>query len=405
MANAEALDRRPADTTSSISPRAEKQRPIHRSVRALERNADVFVWWPDNTLVACFNAQITPVTPDILLRWIGMPAESIQEGQIVVKHARLEHRGILDYSMHPLETVGNTTVLSAGVYGCFISDPTEIPKGLAPIEPGIYVRSFKEIRSDHEGHVKANPLLYEPDHLEWYNSDVYDIADALRQQVDVPHNQCVFTGYTSNVAASNAPTPSIITGSSGPTSDAAAKSMGDNASVAPKTVELYWIFPSSMNGENDTRSIDLRKCECWENILPMCVDVHELWFANELSVDVDDGYRIRIFTRAAAAVMAGLPERLDNPNPEWAFYFRLHLLHTLLLRFCGGDICTEYGYRTMADLSARIAEANAVSNREAAIWQTEMGKDALELLDAGIQRDLATSDDEDEASDSEEEEE
>lgn len=34
-------------------------------------------------------------------------------------------------------------------------------------------------------------------------------------------------------------------------------------------------------------SIDLRKCECWENILPMRADVHELWFANELSVDVD----------------------------------------------------------------------------------------------------------------------
>lgn len=55
MANAEALDRRPADTTSSISPRVEKQRPIHRSVRALERNTDVFVWWPDNTLVACMH--------------------------------------------------------------------------------------------------------------------------------------------------------------------------------------------------------------------------------------------------------------------------------------------------------------------------------------------------------------
>lgn len=165
-------------------------------------------------------------------------------------------------------------------------DPTEIPKGLAPIKPGIYVRSFKEIRSDHEGHVKANPLLYEPDHLEWYNSDVsthisrvaqprplsgysdiilvcqvYDIADALRQQVDVPHNQCVFTGYTSNVAACNAPTPSIITGSSGPTSDAAAKSMGDNAGVAPKTVELYWIFPSSMNGEVCTIAVTYHTCQ------------------------------------------------------------------------------------------------------------------------------------------------
>lgn len=100
--------------------------------------------------------------------------------------------------------------------------------------------------------------------------------------------------------------------------------------------------------------------------------------------------------------MTGLPDRLDSPNPEWGLYFRLYLLHSLLLRFCGGDILTEYGYRRMADLSARIAEANAVSNREAAIWKPEMGKDALEFLDAGIQLDLPSSDDENGASGSEE---
>lgn len=99
--------------------------------------------------------------------------------------------------------------------------------------------------------------------------------------------------------------------------------------------------------------------------------------------------------------MAGFPEQLKNPRPEWDFYFRLHLLHTLLLRFCGGDIRTEYGYRRMADLSALIADPGALSNREAAIWKTEMGKDALELLDAGFQLDLATSDEEDGVADSE----
>lgn len=101
--------------------------------------------------------------------------------------------------------------------------------------------------------------------------------------------------------------------------------------------------------------------------------------------------------------MAGLPERLENPNPEWGLYFRLHLLHTRLLRFCGGDIRTEYGYRRMADLGARIADTDAVANRKAAIWETEMGKDALEFLDAGIRLDLPSSDDEDGASDSGEE--
>lgn len=86
--------------------------------------------------------------------------------------------------------------------------------------------------------------------------------------------------------------------------------------------------------------------------------------------------------------MAGFPEQLQNPRPEWDFYFRLHLLHTLLLRFCGGDICQEYGYRMMADFRARLADTATVANREDTIWRSEIGKDALELLDTGKQLDI-----------------
>ncbi len=66
-----------------------------------------------------FNAQIIPVTPETLLRWIGMPDGLISNSQIVVKHVRLEHRGIFDYRVYPLEAVPSSENLSAGVYGCF----------------------------------------------------------------------------------------------------------------------------------------------------------------------------------------------------------------------------------------------------------------------------------------------
>ncbi len=101
--------------------------------------------------------------------------------------------------------------------------------------------------------------------------------------------------------------------------------------------------------------------------------------------------------------MASFPERLENPRPEWAFYFRLHLLHTCLLRFCGGDIYTEYGYRRIADFHALVADTGAVANREDPIWQTEMGKEYLGLLDTGKQVDTETIDDDDGASDGEDE--
>ncbi|EIW54357.1 uncharacterized protein TRAVEDRAFT_52065 [Trametes versicolor FP-101664 SS1] len=396
MANAEALDRCPADTTSNISPLAEKQRPIHRSVRALERNADVFVWWPTNTLIACFNAQVTPVTPEVLLRWIGMPIDMIRSGEIIVKRVRLEHRAVLNYGVHPLELIQGSENLSPGVYGCYfrdIPDPTDIPEDLRPISPGIHVRTFKQIRDDHEGHVRENPWMWPSDQIERTNSKFYTIPDALRSGVTVAHDRCIFTGYPRKATASDTSTDPMSAATTGVTSGAAAED----------PVELYWIVPKKMGGENGTKH--LTKEEWWSsnNILPMCSRVHELWFTNELSVDANDGYRIRTFSEAAASVMAGLPGRLDNPNPEWGLYFRLHLLHTRLLRFCGGDIRTEYGYRRMADLSVLIAKADALASREAAIWKTEMGKDALELLDAGKQLDLPSSDDEDGASDSGEE--
>ncbi|EIW54342.1 uncharacterized protein TRAVEDRAFT_60640 [Trametes versicolor FP-101664 SS1] len=43
---------------------------VHRSDWALERKANVFVWWPTGELIACFNDAVTPVTVQTLLRWL-----------------------------------------------------------------------------------------------------------------------------------------------------------------------------------------------------------------------------------------------------------------------------------------------------------------------------------------------
>lgn len=124
--------------------RPEEHRHVHRSERALARNANVFIWWPglsEARLIACkcirfwltlvvqtdcmimtgFNSEITQVTADTLLRWIGMPAALRLSGEVVLKKVSLEHQGKFRYKLVPLKLSQSSEVLEAGVYGYYFT--------------------------------------------------------------------------------------------------------------------------------------------------------------------------------------------------------------------------------------------------------------------------------------------
>lgn len=143
MSSTAELNQDSVDTSvRTAEARPEEHRYVHRSERALARNANTFIWWPGSSearLTACrclrflltldiltdciimtgFNADVTKVTAQTLLRWIGMPAALRLSGEVVLKKVSLEHQGKLRYKLVPLDPLEPSDVLEAGVYGYF----------------------------------------------------------------------------------------------------------------------------------------------------------------------------------------------------------------------------------------------------------------------------------------------
>ncbi|EIW54349.1 uncharacterized protein TRAVEDRAFT_23447 [Trametes versicolor FP-101664 SS1] len=299
-------------------------------------------------LIACFNSEITQVTAETLLRWIGMPAALRLSGEVVLKKVSLEHQGKFRYKLVPLKLLESSEILEAGVYGYYFPGP----RGAKPIIPALRVKTFKQHREETLQYLETTPH----DHHKWFELEHHNVQDDdVRAEVKIPHNRCIFTGFMSSNAVpqygadgGHAVAQDVTDASGatigGPTAVAIA---GSTDSASAEGVDLRWILPRDMRDTNGAvflwrmRSVDIVDIPLTEaaNVLPMRDAVHELWFANEFSVDVDDEYRIYTFTEAATK--AGLPERLSLPAEAvsshfYDIYLREHMLHTLLLRVNGG---------------------------------------------------------------------
>lgn len=81
----------------------------------------------------------------------------------------------------------------------------------------------------------------------------------------------------------------------------------------------------------------------------------------------------------------GLPERLNAPNPKRESFFREHFLHTTLIRISGGDIHSQDEIHEMyLKVGACMADLDDYGRKidpTDEIWKSEVGKDALELVD------------------------
>ncbi|KAL1945462.1 hypothetical protein VTO73DRAFT_2313 [Trametes versicolor] len=335
---------------------------VHRSDWALERNANVFVWWPTGELIACLNDAVTPVTVQTLIRWLGILASDDDE-TVVIKRVWLEHYDVLAYAPQPLpdsKPLKDSHLLTKGVYGCFVQDPidpTRMPK-TSPWTPLHPTGTFKVLRETRIEKIRLRNTADSADARIAMFMKNTGVSDDMRARSSGPRDRCAFTG-----------------------------SMGDGAGV-----DLHWIFPPFLFDMNETkgapRSYDLaskQACRTVKNVLPMCEAVHKLWFENAFSVDVEDSYRIRTFTQAAVDI--GLLERLIGKPEDLALsekFLREHFFHTTLVRVRNGDIHDQDGILDMigaiANHKADLMEYGAKFDPKDEIWQSEVGRDALELI-------------------------
>lgn len=112
----------------------------------------------------------------------------------------------------------------------------------------------------------------------------------------------------------------------------------------------------------------------------------------DCSVDTDDlapcqdNYRIRAFTQAAVEI--GLLERLIAKPEELELsekFLREHFFHTTLVRVRNGDIHDQDGIldriAAVDNYKADLMDYGALFDPRDEIWQSEVGRDALELID------------------------
>ncbi|KAL1938468.1 hypothetical protein VTO73DRAFT_11491 [Trametes versicolor] len=118
----------------------------------------------------------------------------------------------------------------------------------------------------------------------------------------------------------------------------------------------------------------------------MRADVHRLWLANAISVDVDDGYRIIVFDKTAQAVQFSATLKFDEEDCLRDDCFREHFRYTLAIHLVGGHLIPDdvkHGDVEWFLGNVKFA-ADGVTPRprdlERKKWRTRMGKLALQHI-------------------------
>ncbi|KAI0364242.1 hypothetical protein BV20DRAFT_872458 [Pilatotrama ljubarskyi] len=317
----------------------------HMSALAQSRHANVFVWWPSQPeIIACFNAgTVAEVTAQTWVRWITMILHT--SGELIVRRVTVaEGSEAFQYRLIEGATLGESDALSPGDYVCVYTDRTRR-----------YWRSpFQAYNFGTLAHSK-NVWERESPNAADFRLEEYIIPEALKNEAARRDGgRCVLTGSSS----------------------------GNKTEVV-----VNWIFPSAhihytqaptLYAGTSSEAIDVFRVSA--NLMTMRADLYELWHSNAFSIDVDDGYRMRIFDESALNV--GLPERLDGPRQEWDMFIREHFHYTLIVRVAGGDIGEDYDPATVQafkeSMGLDATEGIVQLDLSDAVWKTPMGAEVLE---------------------------
>ncbi|EIW54341.1 uncharacterized protein TRAVEDRAFT_52050 [Trametes versicolor FP-101664 SS1] len=297
--------------------------PAHLSEKARIRDANVFFWWTSHSntaLLACLNAEVTPVTVQTVLRWMALGAQWSRE--MVIKKVRLRQLGPFLYqalprSEHPLDR--SVVIEPQEIYGFFHPDPKVYLHSL-PLY-GLYYRETLKAGIQAQEEIETSTPV-----PQWF-LDMYfpNFASAISRPLKIE----------------------------------------DLWKTEVKCILPFGERPHSSDSDPSFTSDG--------NVVPMRGDVYELWLGNMFSVDVDDDYRIRTFSRAAAKI--GFPDKLVDPDKRWATFFREHMRYTISVAFFGGDLYIEtQGPEKLALMGA--ARRGDFSDSEK--WQTALGREIMQ---------------------------
>ncbi|EIW54355.1 uncharacterized protein TRAVEDRAFT_52063 [Trametes versicolor FP-101664 SS1] len=272
----------------------------------------------------------------------------------------------------------DSTVLTRGDYVCCYTGPTGIDTD----------------RISHSSHFFPDDVYTLPRTLqvlldedaafsEMYKSSYSGNPETLNPYLAVP---ATITPELCNMAWEKYAPKCMFTGSTGDAGD--------------RSVGVYWIYPPTAHSRMLAYScVPRRTCqadftqedmEVAANVVTMRADIHRLWLANAISVDVDDGYRIVVFDKIAQATQFFTRLRFDaqDHNSLRDDFFREQFRYTLAVRLLGGHLVPHDVRRgDVMEFLGKVKYApDKVTPRASDLkhkkWRTRVGKVALQHIQA-----------------------
>ncbi|KAL1945450.1 hypothetical protein VTO73DRAFT_2301 [Trametes versicolor] len=364
----------------------------HQSRRALSRNANVFIWWRSipvkDVIMACFNDEaVAPLpTAPTLIRWFEMltywrhpltitPLERLNYVDCLLFKCKLPD------DRHPLD---HSTVLTRGDYACCYTGPTGMISGVIATSSQTFTTDCYCLPGTLQFVLETHAALEE--------QTSQPNAESLGLDLESPDSiVCVnaISPELRNITCEKFGRKCIFTGSTGDTGD---RRVGAHWIYPPAAYGRASVFPLEMVGhvgvyrDMGAMDLDAENIQVASNLVTMRADVHRLWLANAISIDVDDGYRVIVFDKTAHAVKFAATLKFAEEDRFRDDCFREHFRYTLAIHIVGGHLIPyDFCHGDVNEFLDNVKyAADGVTPRpkdlERKKWRTRIGKLALQHI-------------------------
>ncbi|KAK7045290.1 hypothetical protein R3P38DRAFT_2609712 [Favolaschia claudopus] len=319
------------------------------STHAMELEFDTFFFYEDPCLIVLLfgvNQNLVPMTNSQLNRWLNILAGDHGPQEVFICPVKVEDAGAFEYKMNRSGAVmepDSTDPLSPGNYGIFLDHTGDCRCSSVPA-----LRYARRPRTSYWELFQYR----EPHTLETVKSSIpTDIQHSVAIRDDA---RCVFTGDQTDLTT-------------------------------------VWVVPpifGILTEDVSDGDWDPTPFKCPANVFTMRSDLAQSFYLNLFGVDVDDQYRIVMFTPEG-----GLQELLPSHFKPFGqsqydqatdHFLRRHFRLCLNVQLCQGDIHEDFPGAEIFETSIELGisyYANGLLNLEDLApaedprWETELGQE------------------------------
>ncbi|KAK7045306.1 hypothetical protein R3P38DRAFT_3434336 [Favolaschia claudopus] len=308
------------------------------STHAMELEFDTFFFYEDPYLIVLLlgvNQKLVPMTNSRLNRWLNVLAGDYGPQQVFICPVEVKDAGPFEYAIKHLGAViepDSTDPLSVGNYGIFLDRACQLSSLPALRFTRRPRTSYWELFQHYGPHRTLETIQ---------SSIPVDIQGVIAMRDEA---RCVFTGGQTDITT-------------------------------------VWIVPpifGLLTCPDSDGDWDPTTFECPANVFTMRGDLAQSFYLNRFGVDVDDQYRIVVFT-PEGGLLDLLPSHFtppsQSPNEQSIDYFlRKHFRFCLNVQLCRGDITEDFPQTQIYQTSIELGIDDLAPPKDPR-WKTEIGKE------------------------------